>query len=77
MHWWLCRYARSGREVLGLWASMCIATLRLRDLVHVLLLLGSNDPAQVRSTKERIPQISRRLDWGTCICGIRHVTSVP
>jgi hypothetical protein len=43
----LLRHARSGREVVALFASMCLATLRLRELVDALLLLGGNDPQRV------------------------------
>ncbi len=43
----LLRHARSGREVVTLFASMCLATLRLREMVEALLLLGSNDPQRI------------------------------
>ena len=43
----LLRHAGSGTEVLTLFASMCLATLRLRELVDALLLLGGGDPRRV------------------------------
>lgn len=43
----LLRNAGSGTEVLTLFASMCLATLRLQELVDALLLLGGGDPRRV------------------------------
>lgn len=42
----LLRHARSGGEVLTLFCSMCLATLRLREMVDALLLLGGQDPSR-------------------------------
>lgn len=41
------QHADSGVEVLTLFASMCLATLRLREVVDALLLLGGGDPRRV------------------------------
>lgn len=43
----LLQHAGSGTEVLTLFASMCLATLRLRELVDSLLLLGGGDLRRV------------------------------
>ncbi len=43
----LLRHAGSGAEVVTLFASLCLSTLRLRELVDVLLLLGGGDPRKV------------------------------
>lgn len=38
----ILKYARGGKECLAAFSSMCLATLRLQDLVDVLLLLASH-----------------------------------
>lgn len=43
----LLRYAETGRDVVTLFCSLCLCTLRLKDLIDALLLLNKPDPLSV------------------------------